>query len=176
MMKPKVEVSLPEAADILIAGVGDPALEVSLFQGGSRVCGGVDRYLKPGGTLIMVNACDEGIYEGFEHEEYRQWMREMPTPEAIGDLVEDGSMGGEKGCVLFTFSWLIHKMNCRIILVSDGMNAKEIDEIHLSPADSVQEAYNHISSNYGDHHTVGIMPYAGLVLPKLSEEIHVEKV
>jgi hypothetical protein len=30
-------------------------------------------------------------------------------------------MGGEKGCVLFTFSWLLHEMNCRIVVVTDGM-------------------------------------------------------
>jgi nickel-dependent lactate racemase len=172
MMLPNVEVSLPEAVDILIAGVGDPALEVSLFQGGSRVCGGVDRYLKTGGTLIMVNACEEGIYEGFEHEEYRNWMQEMPTPEEIGNLVESGRMGGEKGCVLFTFSWLIHKMNCRIVLVSDGMSANEITEIHLSPADTVQAAYDETAADYNSDHSVGIMPYAGLVLPKLKAEIH----
>jgi len=34
-MLPNVEVSLPQAVDVMIAGVGDPALEVSLFQGGS---------------------------------------------------------------------------------------------------------------------------------------------
>ncbi|HSJ52547.1 MAG TPA: lactate racemase domain-containing protein, partial [Anaerolineae bacterium] len=104
-MAPYVEVSLPEPVDVLVAAVGEPALEVSLFQGGSRVCGSADRYLKPGGTLIMVNACSEGIYEGFEHESYRQWMHQMPTPAEIGRLVKEGAMGGEKGCVLFTFSW-----------------------------------------------------------------------
>jgi nickel-dependent lactate racemase len=173
-MLPNVEVSLPQPVDVLIAGVGDPALEVSLFQGGSRVCGGVDRYLKPGGTLIMVNACDEGIYEGFEHEEFRDWMRQMPTPQEIGRLVRDGEMGGEKGCVLFTFSWLLHEMKCRIVVVSEGMRAEELEEIHLEHAEggSVQSALQRAADDaLGTYAaaSVGVMPYGGLVLPKLVE-------
>lgn len=168
-MLPNVEVSLPRAVDVIIAGVGDPALEVSLFQGGSRVCGGVDRYLRPGGTLVTVNACQEGIYEGFEHEEFRDWMRRMPTPAEIGQLVEDGEMGGEKGCVLFTFSWLLHEMSCRIIVVTDGMTAAELKEVHLdhAPSASLQQTTEDALGGYAGRASIGIMPYAGLVLPTL---------
>jgi nickel-dependent lactate racemase len=168
-MAPYVEVSLPQAVEVLVAAVGEPALEVSLFQGGSRVCGGADRYLRPGGTLIMINACDEGIYEGFEHEEYRNWMRRMPTPTEVGQAVEDGEMGGEKGCVLFTFSWLLHEMNCRIILVTDGMTAAEVKEIHLdhAPSAGLQRAVEDALGSYTGSPSIGIMPYAGLVLPTL---------
>jgi nickel-dependent lactate racemase len=165
-MLPKVEVSLPRSVDVLIAGVGDPALEVSLFQGGSRVCGGVDRYLKPGGTLIMVNACTEGIYEGFEHEEFREWMRQMPTPRNIGQLVDDEQMGGEKGCVLFTFAWLLHEMGCRIVVVTDGMTAEELEEVHLEHASSVQDAADDALGRSAQASVV-VMPYGGLVLPTL---------
>lgn len=166
-MLPNVKVSLPQAVEVMIAGVGDPALEVSLFQGGSRVCGGVDRYLRPGGTLVMVNGCDEGIYEGFEHEEFREWMRRMPTPAEIGQLVKDGEMGGEKGCVLFTFSWLLHEMGCRIIVVTEGMTAAELKEVHLDHASSVQQAADEALGCYAGGASIGIMPYAGLVLPTL---------
>jgi nickel-dependent lactate racemase len=166
-MLPNVEVCLPQSVDVLIAGVGDPALEVSLFQGGSRVCGGVDRYLKPGGTLIMVNACTEGIYEGFEHEEFREWMRQMPTPREIGQLVDDEEMGGEKGCVLFTFAWLLHEMNCRMVVVTDGMTAEELEEVHLERASSLQQAADSALSSYTGDASVGVMPYGGLVLPTL---------
>ncbi len=167
-MQPFVEVSLPQKVDIMVAGVGDPALEISLFQGGSRVCGGVDRYLKPGGTLIMAIACTEGIYEGFEHEEFRQWMRKMPTPAEIGQIVEEGGMGGEKGCVLFTFSWLIHEMNCRIITVTEGMTAEELAEVHLDHAEHVQAALDEAINHY-DQPSIGVMPYGGLVLPTLTK-------
>jgi nickel-dependent lactate racemase len=166
-MRPNVEVSLPQLVDVLVAGVGDPALEVSLFQGGSRVCGGVDRYLKPGGTLVMVNACTEGIYEGFEHEEFREWMRQMPTPREIGQLVADEEMGGEKGCVLFTFAWLLHEMDCRIITVTDGMTSDELEEVHLEHASNLQRAADDALGTYATDASVGVMPYGGLILPTL---------
>jgi len=164
---PNVEVSLSQKVDVLVAGVGDPALEVSLFQGGSRVCGGVDRYLKPGGTLIMVNACTEGIYEGFEHEQFREWMRRMPAPREIGRLVDSEQMGGEKGCVLFTFSWLLHEMGCRVVVVTDGMSAGELEEIHLVHRADLQEATEEALDSYPTGAPVGLMPYGGLVLPTL---------
>jgi nickel-dependent lactate racemase len=166
-MAPHVEVCLPQPVDVLVAAVGEPALEVSLFQGGSRVCGGADRYLNPGGTLVMVNACEEGIYEGFEHEEYRDWMRQMPTPQQIAQLVQDGAMGGEKGCVLFTFSWLLHEMSCRIVLVTPGMTRSELEQVHLGHAESVQEAVDRALGDYAPGASIGVMPYAGLVLPTL---------
>ncbi len=164
-----VEVSLPESVDVMIAGVGDPALEISLYQGGSRVCGGVDRYLKPGGTLILVNACQEGLYEGFEEEEYRRWMHRMPTPDEIGVLTESATMGAEKACVLFTFSWLLHTMNCRIIVVTKGMTAEELQEVHLDHAPDLQSAVDDALSRYTAP-AIGIMPYAALTLPTLPGE------
>jgi len=120
----------------------------------------------------MANACDEGIYEGFEHEEFRQWMRLMPTPAEIGQLVEGGKMGGEKGCVLFTFSWLLHEMDCRIIVVTDGMTAAELKEVHLghAPSAGLQQAAEDALASYAEGASIGIMPYAGLVLPTLPEE------
>jgi len=167
-MLDSVEVTLPEKVDVLVAGVGDPALEVSLFQGGSRVCGGVDRYLKPGGTLIMVNACTEGIYEGFEHEAFRDWMHRMPTPTEIGRLVDQEEMGGEKGCVLFTFSWLLHEMGCRIVVVTEGMTTEELEDVHLAHGTDLQRVTEEALQRFAGGASVGLMPYGGLVLPTLS--------
>jgi lactate racemase len=165
-MAPHVEVCLPQPVNVLVSAVGDPALEVSLFQGGSRICGGADRYLNPGGTLVLVNACTEGIYEGFEHAEYREWMRRMPEPAEIGRLVADGVMGGEKGCVLYTFAWLLHEMKCRIVVVTGGMTPAELEEIHLSHAPTAQQAVDEALGDY-TRAGIGVMPYGGLVLPVL---------
>ncbi len=166
-MRPYVDVSVPEKVDIMVVGVGELGYEVSLFQGGSRVCGGVDRYLKDGGTLIMVNECREGIYEGFEHREFREWMRRMPTPAELRELTENMEIGGEKGCVLHTFSWLIHQKKCRIVIVTDNMTADELEEVHLGHASHVQEALDEALSYHRSNASIAIMPYAGLVLPIL---------
>jgi hypothetical protein len=91
----------------------------------------------------------------------------MPTPREIGKLVEDEEMGGEKGCVLFTFSWLLHEMGCRIVVVTDGMGEDELNEVHLDHASGLQQAVDGVLSSYDDEASVGVMPYGGLVLPTL---------
>ena len=47
-MAPHVEVSLAQPVDVLVSAVGDPALEVSLFQGGSRCEAGTTATCVPG--------------------------------------------------------------------------------------------------------------------------------
>jgi hypothetical protein len=118
----------------------------------------------------MVNACTEGIYEGFEHAEFREWMRQMPTPGEIGQLVDEEQMGGEKGCVLFTFSWLLHEMDCRIVVVTDGMTAQELEEVHLEHASNLQAAVDEALGRFPGDATVGVMPHGGLVLPTLRRQ------
>jgi nickel-dependent lactate racemase len=167
-MLPNVEVILPQKVDILITGVGDVGFEVSLYQGGSRVCGGADRYLKDGGTLIIVNECREGIYEGFEHQEFREWMQKMPTPNKLKELTENLAIGGEKSCGLYTFSWLTHEKNCQIIIVTDNMTKGELRTIHLGHASHVQQAFDEALTCYTNGASIAVMPYAGLVLPRLS--------
>lgn len=166
-MKPFVEVTLPQSVDILIAGVGEVGYECSLFQGGSRVCGGVDRYLNDGGTLIMVNECREGIYEGFEHEQFREWMRRMPAPAELTSLTESGAIGGEKSCVLYTFSWLLHQKKCRIIVVTEYMSPTELGDIHLEHAGTAQGALDRALARHGTGASIAALPFAGLVLPTL---------
>ncbi|MBS1251075.1 MAG: Lactate racemase [Anaerolineales bacterium] len=175
-MRPYVEVRPSETVDIMVAGVGEVGFEVSLFQGGSRVCGGVDRYLKDGGTLVMVNECREGIYEGFEHREFREWMRQMPTPARLAELTEQMEIGGEKSCVLYTFSWLIHERGCRIVIVTENMTAEELEEVHLGHACTVQNAVDEALSRHGPNASIAIMPYAGLVLPVLAKRETQEQV
>jgi hypothetical protein len=76
-------------------------------------------------------------------------------------------MGGEKGCVLFTFSWLLHEMNCRSVIVTGGMTAAELEAVHLGHASRVQEAPDAALADQAPDATIGIMPYVGLVLPTL---------
>ncbi len=169
-MAPYIEVALPQRVDVLLAGIGDPAFEISLYQGGSRVCGGVDRCLKPGGTLIMLNACREGIYEGFGREEFREWMRLMPAPGEIKRRVESGELSGEEGCVLFAFSWLLREMGCRLIVVAEGMTEAELREIHMDYAPGVRQALDEALRCYPSGASVGVIPHGGLVLPKFLQE------
>jgi hypothetical protein len=73
--------------------------------------------------------------------------------------------------VLFTFSWLLNEMDCNVVIVTDGMTDAELDEVHLGHASStqLQQAFDEVLASFGSGALVGVMPYAGLVLPTLPQ-------
>ena len=158
----------PKKADIVIGGVGSRGFEVSLYQGGSRVLQALDEVVKEGGTIIFTCECREGIYEGILKELYTDWMRKMPPPEEIRTLTESGELPPEDGVVIHIFSWLIHKLKCKIVVITEGLSDRELAEIHMKRATSLQQALDAALLCYGSDAGVAVMPYASMMLPYIS--------
>lgn len=155
----------PGKADIIIGGVGSRGFEISLYQGGSRVLQALDGVINEGGTIILTCECREGIYEGILKSLYTEWMRKMPTPEEIRRLTETDELPPEEGVVMYVFSWLIHKLKCKIVVVTEKMSAKELEDIHMSHETSLQRALDAALNNHGSDASVAVLPYASMMLP-----------
>lgn len=155
----------PKKADIIVAGVGSRGFEISLYQGGSRVLQALDGVINEGGTIIFTCESREGIYEGILKEVYTDWMRKMPTPEEIRSLTAADILPPEEGVVMYVFSWLIHKLKCNIVVVTGGMSDRELADMHMKRAVSLQEALDAALYDYGSNCEVAIMPYASMMLP-----------
>jgi len=57
-------------------------------------------------------------------------------------------------------------MRCRIIVVTEGMTAAELRDVHLQHAATVQQAVDEALRDYR-RADIGVLPYGGLVLPVL---------
>ena len=162
-----LEVTVQEKADIVVAGVGSTGFEISLYQGASRAIQALDDIIKPGGTVIVPCECREGIYEGILKQKYADWMKRMPDPEEIRALTRDDTMPPEEGVVLYSFSWLLHKLKCKMVVVTDGMTPEELREVHMGHASTLQQAIDEALQSHGSQARITVLPYAGKVIPKL---------
>ncbi|GAB6154295.1 nickel-dependent lactate racemase [Desulfosporosinus burensis] len=161
-----LEVTIHEKADIVVAGVGSAGFEISLYQGASRAIQALDDIIKPGGTVIVPCECREGIYEGILKQKYADWMKRMPDPEEIRALTRDDTMPPEEGVVLYAFSWLLHKLKCKMVVVTDGMTQEELRDVHMGHASTLQQAMDAALKDHGPQARVTVLPYAGKVIPK----------
>lgn len=164
-----LKADIPEKADIVVAGVGSAGFEISLYQGASRAIQSLDEIIKVGGTVIVPCECREGIYEGILKQKYTDWMKKMPTPEEIRTLTRADLLPPEEGVVLYPYSWLLHNLKCRMIVVTDGMSKLELAEVHMQHATTLQEAIDEAIRYHGPGARISILPYAGRMIPRLLE-------
>lgn len=162
-----LQADIPEKADIIVAGVGSAGFEISLYQGASRAIQSLDEIIKEGGTVIVPCECREGIYEGILKQKYRDWMKKMPSPEEISALTRADTLPPEEGVVLYPYSWLIHNLKCRMVVVTTGMTAEELAEVNMQHAATLQEALDSAIQFHGPGSRISILPYAGRMIPRL---------
>lgn len=160
-----------QKADIIVAGVGSRGFETSLYQGGSRVLQALDGVIKKGGTIIFTCECREGIYEGILKDIYTEWMRKMPTPEEIRQLTAADELPPEDGVVMYVFSWLIHKLQCKIVVITEGMSEHQLRDIFMSRAGSLQEALDAALGDHGSDASVAVLTYASMMLPYVNHSL-----
>ncbi len=164
-----LEVSIPEKADIIVAGVGSAGFEVSLYQGASRAIQALDDIVNPGATVIVPCECREGIYEGILKQKYADWMKRMPSPAEIRELTRNDTLPPEEGVVLYAFSWLIHKLQCRMVVVTEGMTPDELSDAHMGYAATLQQALDKAIQVHGPQARISILPHAGKIIPRLQK-------
>lgn len=164
-----LEAPFPGKADIIIGGVGNLGFDISLYQGGSRVLQSLDEVIKEGGTIIFTCECREGIYEGIMKDVYTDWMQQMPTPEEIVRLMEEDTLPPEDGVVIYVFSWIIHKLKCNVVVVTEGLTEAELKAVHMNSAPSLQHALDAALDRHGAGAQVAVLPYASMMMPRLTQ-------
>ena len=90
----------------------------------------------------------------------------MPSPEEIRALTREDTMPPEEGVVLYSFSWLLHKLKCKMVVVTDGMTLEELSEVHMGHAAPLQQAIDEALQSYGAQARITVLRYAGKVIPK----------
>lgn len=148
---------IPKRADIVLVSQGGAPKDLNLYQV-QKALDNAKHAVRPGGTIILIGACDEGM----GNMVFEQWLREAPSPQSIIDRIHQKfQLGGHKAAAI-----AMVLQNARVDLVSeldDGL----VRSIFLYPQPSAQQALDEALLRYGASATVLAMPYGGATLPTL---------
>jgi len=151
--------TVPERADIVIAGPGYVENEVSSYQSASRTFATVENVIKERGTIILVSSCHRGLYEGIgkEIEFYRDWLTRLPKPKEILEMVARNDMSSFESCILYQFSWMMERFSIKVL--TKGMSESELEEIGMGHVSSLSEAIEESLRTHRENARIAVFPY-----------------
>lgn len=148
---------LDARADIVLVSQGGAPKDLNLYQT-QKALDNAKHAVKPGGTIILIGSCKEGLGE----KVFEEWMLSAPTPESMIERIGcDFQLGGHKAAAI-----AMVLQNAEIELVSE-LDPDFVKRIFLKPASSAQEALDRAFARLGEDATVLAMPYGGSTLPRV---------
>jgi nickel-dependent lactate racemase len=153
----KVYVDKP--ADIVLVSSGGFPKDINLYQA-QKAIEQAQTIVKPGGQLIVVAECRDGI----GHEVFDEWMYQYKTLEQLSNQVQTNfKLGGHK-------AYYMRKtmMRADIILVSELESELVRDPFNMTPSDSLEDALELAFSRMGKDASVWALPIGGETLPLLT--------
>ena len=154
--------TLPGPEEVVIAGAGGYPRDLNLYQAAKALVNGA-RLVKPGGTVVLLAQCQEGLGEPL----FQQWMEQGKTPEDVVRRFEEQGfvLGGHKAYVICNVI-----KNKEVILISDLAKTKNPVPL-LKNAGDWETAEKMIIQRHGPNYRALIVPFAGLVFPLSDQEI-----
>lgn len=151
-------VTVDEPADLVIASCGGYPKDINLYQA-HKTLDNAMQALKPGGTLILLAECAEGIGS----EIFEEWItRYSGFQEMEQALRENFVLGGHKA---YTVSRLVKQ--ARVYIMSE-LDSHPLVKLGFIPVQSVAEALDKVFEALNRPKTV-IIPQGSLVLPCLNK-------
>ncbi|GAB6181861.1 nickel-dependent lactate racemase [Desulfotomaculum defluvii] len=147
---------LPEPVEVVIAGAGGYPRDLNLYQAIKALVNGA-RLLKPGGTLVLIGECTEGMGEPL----FEEWLNKGNNPEEIVSRFEQKGfvLGGHKAYVLCQ-----ELKKIEVIVISEfARNQNPVP--HMKNAQDWHEAERMLVQKHGPDYQAILLPQAGLVFP-----------
>ena len=148
-------VSIPQRADIVLAGAGGYPRDLNLYQA-QKALDHAAHAVQSGGVIILVAECGEG----FGNQTFETWMKDALSPDEILERIQRGFvLGGHKAAA---FASVMKR--ARVYLVS-AMPPDEVQRCGLVPLDDVIQGLRCVLAEVGEGATVIALPFAGSSLP-----------
>ncbi|MEG6521858.1 nickel-dependent lactate racemase [Desulfotomaculum sp. 1211_IL3151] len=146
----------PEPAEVVIAGAGGYPRDLNLYQAVKALINGA-RLLKPGGTLVLIGECREGMGEPL----FKEWLMRGNRPEEMVSNFErhEFILGGHKAYVLCQ-----ELKNKEVMIISEFAKMKNPVPF-LKNALDWSTAEKMVIQKHGPDYQALLMPLAGLVFP-----------
>lgn len=141
-----------EKMDLVIASPGGYPKDIDLYQV-QKALAHAAKIVKPGGTIILVGQCVEGVGDDL----FFEMVKQSKTPEDVVSKFQSQrfKMGPHKAFLLCRS--LIHH---QVYFYSDKMPPALIEKFFLTPISSVQEGISKALSSLASHPRIAILPKA----------------
>lgn len=153
------KIKISQQADIVIASAGGYPKDINLYQA-QKAIDNAKRAVKPGGILILVAECIEGLGD----ETFTRWVMAAREPEDLIKRVHTHfELGGHKAAAIAMVRRMID------IFIVTSMPGTLACKIFLEPYQDLAQAYAEALKRKGPDAKVMIIPQAGSLLPEYSK-------
>jgi len=152
--------TVPEPCDIVVTSCGGFPQDCTYYQSAKGFTGAM-HVAKPGGTILMLSACDEGF--GGAH--FRDLCRAVPSHEQFTrDFVEGDRSAIDQWCIN-NFTRALRK--CSGILIDRGLTDEERAIMLPQGAVSFEAALESALARHGREATIAVIPDGPNVLAQV---------
>ncbi|KYH41493.1 MAG: hypothetical protein AYL32_004650 [Candidatus Bathyarchaeota archaeon B26-2] len=157
-----VKVKVPKRADIALTTNGGYPLDRDLYQAVKGMATG-RLVVREGGVVIVLSECIDGVGRG--HELFYRLMAEAKSPEDVLERIrlEEPIKDQWEAQVLAQILMKTH-----VILVTRNIKHSVIEEMHMKPASSIEEALEIAEDITGKESKVIAVPEGPYVIPTLN--------
>jgi len=148
------KVILAERADLVIVSCGGYPKDINFIQAHKTFDYALNA-LKPGGVMILIAACSEGI----GNPDFLGWFRFQDPVEMEAELRKNFQINGQTA-----YATLMKAKKATVLLLSE-LPDSVVRTMSLTPAHSIEEALVRAYRILGDNPTTYVIPYGGAVLP-----------
>ncbi len=149
---------LPWCADIVLVSGGGYPKDINVYQA-QKALDNARLAVRPGGTIIWVAECPEGLGHGV----FAEWMLSGQTPEQMIERIRNKFvLGGHKAAAI-----AMARKQARVVMVS-ALPPEQVKQMGFMPYASPTEALKDALAATGGRARVAIMPLGGSVLPAVA--------
>ena len=149
----------PGPADCVVASAGGLPLDIDLYQL-QRVLNNVAPAVRPGGTVVLVGECPEGVGQAG----FGRWMERYSVDQILA--MPEERITAEAHRAYATAGVMKH---CRVAVVS-SMDPVKLAKMGFLPFPTVQAALRHVAAECGKGYRCYAAPRANAILLEQSDE------
>ena len=125
------QVEIPEKADIVIVSQGGAPKDANLYQT-QKALDNSKHAIKPGGSIILVGACQEGMGSAI----FEEWMTQAGRPEDLIERIRKNfKLGGHKAAAI---AQILKRADIRLV---SEMDPNFVRSIFMEPYESLAPAF-----------------------------------
>lgn len=148
------KVNLAEPADLVVVSCGGYPKDINFIQAHKTFNYALNA-LRPGGVMILIAACSEGI----GNPDFLGWFRYQDPVEMEAELRKNFQINGQTA-----YATLMKAKKATVLLLSE-LPDSVVRTMSLTPVHSVEEALTKTYQLLGECPSTYVIPYGSIVLP-----------